>query len=93
MPEPKRINIATTHGLALLEEIQELLTEIRDDHNPFIIFPESGRDLDPDKDARAFKAEIARELLRTAELAGILQGELHMQYWRLKGYDDPRRRK
>lgn len=73
----------------LLDEIRSVCSEVHMtqlDEGSFHLRVEDGRDIDND----ATKARVARDLLRAAELAGLLSGELHALYWQLKGQDDPR---
>lgn len=89
MATHKRVELDTQPVWDLLKEIESVCTDVHMlqlDDGPFRLFVEDGRDTDND----AVKARTARELLRAAELAGLLSGELHALYWQLKGKDDPR---
>lgn len=89
MATHKTIHLDLQDVWDLLDEIRSVSTEVHMrqlDEGPFHLVVEDGRDTDND----AAKARTARELLRAAEFAGLLSGELHALYWRLKGQDDPR---
>lgn len=89
MATHKRVELSTQPVWDLLKEIESVVTDVHMtqlDEGPFRLRVEDGRDIDND----ATKAKLARDLLRAAELAGLLSGELHVLYWQLKGQDDPR---
>lgn len=89
MATHKRVELDTQAAWDLLDEIRSVCSEVHMrqlDEGPFRLMVVDGRDTDND----TTKARTARELLRAAELAGLLSGELHALYWQLKGRDDPR---
>lgn len=89
MATHKRVDLDTQPVWDLLKEIESVCTDVHMrqlDDGPFRLRVEDGRDIDND----TTKAKVARDLLRAAELAGLLSGELHALYWQLKGQDDPR---
>lgn len=88
MSEPKTLTLEVTSLYRLLNDLETAIVEL-EGLGTFTLHVEDGRDVDNNKDRRARRAAVARNVLRAAEVAGLLRAELHMRYWQMKGYDHP----
>ncbi len=96
MARRKSAFIETDSLEQLLDDIQGVLDGVRkaqeDAGGTFVIFTDgTGRDVDTDKEARALKARIARDLARAETSASLLAAELQIRFGLMKGNNDPRK--
>lgn len=95
MAKPTRltIDVETLRRLVRhLDDVAELIaTEQANNGGHFTVYVENARDVDSDKDAKALKAFISREIMRARQVTDLLNAELGVALGQMKGSEDARK--